>query len=40
VVKQKIGGAALGEDLRRIEAVLGILKPGRDWRSMPMAAST
>jgi L-alanine-DL-glutamate epimerase-like enolase superfamily enzyme len=29
VVKQKIGGAALGEDLRRIEAVLGILKPGQ-----------
>ena len=29
VVKQKIGGASLGEDLRRIEAVLGILKPGQ-----------
>jgi L-alanine-DL-glutamate epimerase-like enolase superfamily enzyme len=29
VVKQKIGGAALGEDLRRIEAVLGILEPGQ-----------
>ena len=29
VVKQKIGGAALGEDLRRIEAVLGILMPGQ-----------
>jgi L-alanine-DL-glutamate epimerase-like enolase superfamily enzyme len=29
VVKQKIGGASLGEDQRRIEAVLGILKPGQ-----------
>ena len=29
VVKQKIGGASLDEDLRRIEAVLGILKPGQ-----------
>lgn len=29
VVKQKIGGASLREDLARIEAVLGILKPGQ-----------
>lgn len=29
VVKQKIGGASLSEDLTRIEAVLGILKPGQ-----------
>jgi L-alanine-DL-glutamate epimerase-like enolase superfamily enzyme len=29
VVKQKIGGASLREDLSRIEAVLGILKPGQ-----------
>ncbi len=29
VVKQKIGGATLDEDLRRIEAVLGVLKPGQ-----------
>ena len=29
VVKMKIGGAPLDEDLRRIEAVLGILKPGQ-----------
>ena len=29
VVKQKIGGASLDEDLRRIEAVLSILKPGQ-----------
>jgi L-alanine-DL-glutamate epimerase-like enolase superfamily enzyme len=29
VVKQKIGGATLSEDLRRIEAVLSILKPGQ-----------
>ena len=29
VVKQKIGGASLHEDLSRIEAVLSILKPGQ-----------
>ncbi len=29
VVKMKIGGAALDEDLRRIESVLGILGPGQ-----------
>ena len=29
VVKQKIGGATLDEDVRRIEAVLGVLKPGQ-----------
>ena len=29
VVKQKIGGASLKEDLARIEAVLSILKPGQ-----------
>ena len=29
VVKQKIGGASLDEDIRRIEAVLSILKPGQ-----------
>ena len=29
VVKMKIGGAPLADDLRRIEAVLGILPPGR-----------
>jgi L-alanine-DL-glutamate epimerase-like enolase superfamily enzyme len=29
VVKAKIGGAPLDEDLRRIEAVLGVLKPGQ-----------
>ena len=29
VVKMKIGGAPLAEDQRRIEAVLGILKPGQ-----------
>ncbi|HKQ88201.1 MAG TPA: mandelate racemase/muconate lactonizing enzyme family protein [Candidatus Acidoferrales bacterium] len=29
VVKQKIGGASLREDLSRIEAVLSILKPGQ-----------
>ncbi len=29
VVKMKIGGASLGEDLRRIESVLGILGPGQ-----------
>ncbi|MGA2961014.1 MAG: mandelate racemase/muconate lactonizing enzyme family protein [Candidatus Korobacteraceae bacterium] len=29
VVKQKIGGATLDEDIRRIEAVLGVLKPGQ-----------
>lgn len=29
VVKQKIGGTSLSEDLTRIEAVLGILKPGQ-----------
>ncbi len=29
VVKQKIGGASLREDLARIEAVLSILKPGQ-----------
>jgi L-alanine-DL-glutamate epimerase-like enolase superfamily enzyme len=29
VVKMKIGGAPLAEDLRRIEAVLGILGPGQ-----------
>jgi D(-)-tartrate dehydratase len=29
VVKMKIGGEALGDDLRRIEAVLGILGPGQ-----------
>ena len=29
MVKQKIGGASLSEDMRRIEAVLGVLKPGQ-----------
>ena len=29
VVKQKIGGATLDEDVRRIEAVLGVLKSGQ-----------
>jgi D(-)-tartrate dehydratase len=29
VVKMKIGGAPLDEDIRRIEAVLGILQPGQ-----------
>ncbi len=29
VVKMKIGGAALGEDCKRIEAVLKLLKPGQ-----------
>jgi L-alanine-DL-glutamate epimerase-like enolase superfamily enzyme len=29
VVKQKIGGATLDEDVRRIETVLGVLKPGQ-----------
>ena len=29
VVKMKIGGASLAEDLRRIEAVLGVLKAGQ-----------
>ncbi len=29
VVKMKIGGAPLAEDLRRIEAVLGVLGPGQ-----------
>ena len=29
VVKQKIGGASLDEDVRRIEAVLGVLKSGQ-----------
>jgi len=29
VVKQKIGGASLDEDLRRIDAVLGVLQDGR-----------
>jgi L-alanine-DL-glutamate epimerase-like enolase superfamily enzyme len=29
-VKIKIGGASLEEDLRRIEAVLGLLKPGQE----------
>ena len=29
VVKMKIGGAPLAEDLRRIEAVLGLLRPGQ-----------
>jgi len=29
VVKQKIGGAPLAEDLRRIEAVLDVLEPGQ-----------
>jgi L-alanine-DL-glutamate epimerase-like enolase superfamily enzyme len=29
VVKKKIGGASLDEDRRRIEAVLGVLKPGQ-----------
>ncbi len=29
VVKQKIGGASLDEDMRRIEAVLSVLKPGQ-----------
>lgn len=29
VVKEKIGGASLAEDLKRIEAVLSILKPGQ-----------
>jgi L-alanine-DL-glutamate epimerase-like enolase superfamily enzyme len=29
VVKKKIGGASLAEDLRRIEAVLAVLKPGQ-----------
>ncbi|MBS1829872.1 MAG: mandelate racemase [Acidobacteria bacterium] len=29
-VKIKIGGAALADDLKRIEAVLGILEPGQD----------
>jgi L-alanine-DL-glutamate epimerase-like enolase superfamily enzyme len=29
VVKMKIGGATLGEDRRRIEAVLGVLGPGQ-----------
>jgi L-alanine-DL-glutamate epimerase-like enolase superfamily enzyme len=29
VVKQKIGGASLKQDIARIEAVLGVLKPGQ-----------
>jgi L-alanine-DL-glutamate epimerase-like enolase superfamily enzyme len=29
VVKQKIGGASLSEDISRIEAVLSVLKPGQ-----------
>jgi L-alanine-DL-glutamate epimerase-like enolase superfamily enzyme len=29
-VKIKIGGASLAEDLRRVEAVLGLLQPGQD----------
>ena len=29
VVKKKIGGATLDEDRRRIEAILGVLKPGQ-----------
>lgn len=29
-VKIKIGGASLAEDLKRIEAVLGLLRPGQD----------
>lgn len=29
VVKAKIGGASLDEDIRRIEAIVGILKPGQ-----------
>jgi len=29
VVKKKIGGASLAEDLRRIEAILSVLKPGQ-----------
>jgi L-alanine-DL-glutamate epimerase-like enolase superfamily enzyme len=29
VVKKKIGGASLDEDRRRIEAILGVLKPGQ-----------
>jgi L-alanine-DL-glutamate epimerase-like enolase superfamily enzyme len=29
VVKQKIGGASLDEDIRRIEAVLSVLQPGQ-----------
>ena len=40
VVKMKIGGAPLAEDLQRIEAVLGVVGEGRTSRSTPTAAST
>ena len=40
VVKMKIGGAPLDEDLRRIEAVLRSSGPGERWRWTRMAAST
>ena len=39
VVKKKIGGASLDEDLRRIDSILSVLQDGRSWRWTPMAAS-
>ena len=39
VVKKKIGGASLDEDLHRIDAILSVLKGGQKSASMPMGAS-
>jgi hypothetical protein len=40
VVKKKIGGASLDEDLRRIDAGAGGAADGQRWRWTPTAAST
>ena len=39
VVKKKIGGASLDEDLRRIDSILSVLQGGQKLASMPTGAS-